>query len=425
MKQTSLLAALSLAALALSGCDALSSGGFNCTTQETAYTEEVAQHGILQADIPALGPFPMALVLSTDGVNALLSTILDQQLPMLEEDINDLLTIRFQPELPRIQIASVGDCVGCVLTSMDFEIEVGNNFLGFTNGGGGATLALPIALAPVDNRSTALMAMMDEARFMDLSLSIAGLSTDDSQLVKNFLTDLATDYVREELGSQEISRINSWELGQGEMALAARGPMIFGDQGTLLIGMQSNLSLPETVSLEEQATLPPGAQIGLQIHPGMLLGVTQRLMAEGSIASSYDVSGEPEDDGDHQVSLMAMDTDTDSLSTVFRVWRTGGGLCGFVDLASSMSMTVDTQAVSISVDDIAVVDGEGSGSFLSENAWLASGFMDSLTDALSLTMNYRDFAVEGEKRMAVPSATSLNIDNRGLTVFLNLGIEEK
>lgn len=427
MKTTNLaLGALGLAsAMSLLGCDALSSGGFNCTTQETAYNEEIAQQGILQDTIADVGPFPMALVVSTDGVNTLLSTILDQDLPMIEQDVGGILTLRFQPQLPQIQIATVPDCPGCVMTSMDFDIQVGNSLLGFTNGRGAAAMSLPIALAPIDNRSTSLMAMMDEASFMDLELEVGGLSTSDSQLVRNVLVDLATDYVREEFGSQEISKINSWELGQGDMTLAARGPMIFPDQGTLLIGLNSNLSLPQTVSLEQQAALPEGAQMGLQIHPGMLLGATQRLMVEGSIASQYDLDGDASESGDNHVSLMAMDTNTDSLSTVFRVWRTGGGLCGFVDLASSMSMSVDTEKVQISVDDIQVMDGEGSGQFISENAWLASGFMDSLTDALSLQVNYNDFAVEGKDRMAVPQANSINLDNRGLSVFLNLGIQEK
>lgn len=413
--------------LALLGCGGISSGGFDCAQQSGAYEETAAQQGLLQNTIPDNGPYPMALVLSTDAINTLLSTVLDQNLPMVSEDIaGGLLSVKFQPSLPKIQIAAVEGCASCVLTSMEFEVQAGNNLLGFSNGRGAATLSLPISLAPKGNRSTALMAQMDEATFQSIELDIAGISSSDFQTLEDFLTDLATEYLQQELGSQEISTINSWELGQGEMALAARGPQIFPNQGTILVGLNSNLVLPEATTLEEQATLPEGSQIGLQIHPGMLLSVSQRLMNEGEIASTYDGSGNEDEEGQNQVTLTTMQTtENDELNTIFRIWRTGGGLCGYVDMSSSMSLNINSEAVQIDVSDLEIIDGSGSGQLLSENTWLASDLLQSLADNLSLTMNYNDFAVEGDRMKATPQASGVSIDGKGLSVFLNLGLEEK
>lgn len=421
------LAAVS--ALALAACDGISGSGFNCAVQDLAYEEEISQQGALQSSVPDAGPYPMALVLNTDSLNMLLSTVLDRDLPMVEQELETPLgnlDIQVQPALPQLEIAAVEGCPGCILTSMDFEIAIGNNVIGFTNGRGAASLSLPIGLAPSGLKSTSLMAQMDEATFQNISLQIEGFDTEDYPELDNILEDIATDYLRQELGAQEISTIKSWELGQGDMVLAARGPVIFPEQKTLLVGLHSNLSLSPTATLDEQATLPEGSVMGLQFHPELLLGTSQRLMTEGEIPASYDEDGATDDEGNNQVSLMAMQTtDDNDLRTTFRVWRTGGGLCGTLDMASSMSMTADTESVQIQLNDLEIVDSTGSGQFVEQGAWLGGDFLQSLTENLSLAVNYKDFAVEGERMKAVPSANSVTIDGRGVSVFLGLGIQEK
>ena len=111
---------------------------------------------------------------------------------------------------------------------------------------------------------------------------------------------------------------------------------------------------------------------------------------------------------------------TDALTTDFRIWRTGGGLCGFADITSSMAFQVDSSNVTIDVSDLRVTDGEGIGEFFAEASWLAGDFLDELTDQLSLTVNYRDFAVDGDGGKVVPAANSATINGRGMSIYLDL-----
>jgi hypothetical protein len=90
-----------------------------------------------------------------------------------------------------------------------------------------------------------------------------------------------------------------------------------------------------------------------------------------------------------------------------------------------MSMTADTESVQIQLNDLEIVDSTGSGQFVEQGAWLGGDFLQSLTENLSLAVNYKDFAVEGERMKAVPSANSVTIDGRGVSVFLGLGVQEK
>ncbi len=418
------LAALALAgaALGLGGClGGGGGGGFDCEAQTEAFDETSAEQGLLQAEVPAEGPFPMAMVLSTSAVNKLLATVLDQDLPAVREEV-DIFSVTFQPQLPTIEIASVAQCPGCVITSLAFDIQVDTGVLGEISGGGNARLALPVGLAPISNVKTGLVASMDEASFLDLELTIGDLSTQDVQLVEDVIKNIATDYVRERFGAVEVVRFDSWKLGDDEMLLAARGPMIFPEQGTIVVGLHSNLLLPASTTIEEQAALPEGSELGLQIHPELLLTAMQRMLNTGAIPREYDASGNTDRRGDHQVTLDAMSSsDSDKLNTSFTIWRTGGGLCGFAQVSSDMSLSLDAEGVTLEADNFQITDGEGIGMLLSDaaNSWLGGDFLQSLTENMALAINYREFGVEEEGEVQ-PKANGLKIDGRGLSVFLNL-----
>ena len=409
----------------------LSGGGFDCTEQTNALEQTEAAQGILLESLPKYDEvpqderaYPMALVLNTDAINTLLAAVLDQELPPIRQSLGGLLDIEVQPALPLIQIGGNND----MLASLDMEVSVGNDLLGHTNGMAGATMRLPVELAPQNERETSFMARMDQAEFLDIELGIGGLNTRDSRLVTDFLTDLATDIVQDEYGATEVTMIKSWELGDGDMLLSAQGLRISGDQNTLLIGLGTNVATSsegmfQPNELAAQATIPADAQVGLHIHPNLLLGVTQRLMFEGHIERNYDEDGAADEQGDHQVTIMNMglaEDGSDALSTDFRIWRTGGGLCGFADISSNLAFQVDSSNVTIDVSNLRVTDGEGVGEFFAEASWLAGDFLDALTDQLSLTVNYRDFAVEGDGGKVVPEANSATINGRGMSVYLDL-----
>lgn len=417
----------------------LNGAGFDCNEQTSALEQTEAAQGILLEELPKFEgvpeedrAYPMALVLNTDAINTLLAAVLDQELPPIKQDLGGLLEIEVQPALPLIQIGQNND----FLAGLDMEVQVGNDFLGHTNGTAAAMMRLPVELAPQSDRETSFMARMDQAEFLNIELGIGGLSTSDSRLVSDFLADLATDILQDEYGATEVTSVKSWELGDGDMLLSAQGLRISGAENTILIGLGSNVQTSsegmfQPNELAGQATIPGDAQVGLHIHPSLLLGVTQRLMTEGHIERSYDEDGAADQEGDHQVTIMHMGlgemAEGDEVSSVsaplttdFRIWRTGGGLCGFADISSSLSAQVTGSEITVDVSDLSVTDGEGVGAFFAEASWLAGDFIDALTDQLSLTLNYREFAVEGDGGMVVPEANALTLNGTGISVYLDL-----
>ncbi len=430
LKPNVILILTSLLALSTASCGALSGGGFDCETQGEAYEQEEASQGILLDSLPDYAgtpeserAYPMALVLSTDAVNTLLAASLGQELPEIERSVA-LLTVGVQPSLPLLQIGANDD----VLVSLDMGLSVGISGATSTNGSATATMRIPVELAPQSERETFLMARMDQAEFLDIAVSINGLSSGNSRLVTELLTSLATDIIQSEYGPTNVTSVSSWSLGDGDMLLSAQGLRISGAEGTILIGLGTNVAVTTSGNFQPdelvaQASLPQDAQVGLHLHPDLLLGVSQRLMNEGHIARDYDEDGAADADGVHQVTLTGMtlsETGTDALTTEFRVWRTAGGLCGFADVASDLAFQVSGDAVTLDVSNLEVTGGEGSGEILAESAWLAGDFLDVLAEQLSLTVNYRDFAIEGDGGSVIPRANSATINGRGMSVYLDL-----
>jgi hypothetical protein len=366
----------------------------------------------------------MAMILSTDAVNKLLASILEQDPLRIPDQDLGLLTVRVEPELPTIQIASVQGCPGCVLSNWRFSVQVDLG-LDVINGSASAALALPVGLTDVSGAETGLIASMDEATFLDLEVSVGGLSTSQVGLVDELIREEATRLLRNELGAVELSRFDAWQLGDDELLLKARGPFIFPEEGTMVLGLHTNLALPPTATVVEQATLPEGSEMGIQLHPELMLTVMQRMLNVGVIPRESDANGQADRRGDHQVTLEAMSSSdaSDGLKTSFRVWRTGGGLCGFADVSSDLSMRINGDFVQLEADNFDVEGGEGIGALLTDSSetWLASDFMQSLTENLALTINYRDFGSEEEEGNLEPRTTELVVDGRGLSVFLNLG----
>lgn len=426
MKSAGAMVAVAGAAMTLTSCIDTGSGGFSCSAQTAAFEQTAQAQGVLQEDAPTDGPFPMAMVLSTDAVNNLLARVLDQNLPSISQDAGGFLTVTLRPELPTVEIAQVAGCPGCILSDLNFGIDV-ETPLGTLSGDGAAGLSLPVALAPAGQQQTGLMAMMDEATVTNLSVEVAGLSTGDVALVEETIETLTTRYLRREFGAIEVARLDSWKLGDDDMFLAARGPTIFPEQGTMVIGLHTNLILPTATSVQEQATLPEGSQLGVQIHPDLLLTAMQRLMGVGVIAREYDGNGNADARGDHQVTLSTMRaTDSEKLNTSFRIWRTGGGLCGFADISSDMSLRVNGSFVELEAENFTVDGGEGVGGILADAAstWLQGEFMNNLTDQMSLAINYRELSNDSADDQPEPQANEVIIDGRGLSVFLNLGVQE-
>ncbi|MEL6178961.1 MAG: hypothetical protein AAFS10_08400, partial [Myxococcota bacterium] len=401
-------------------------GGFDCTAQTTNYDTATANTGLLVDTVPVDGPFPMAMVLSQDGVNNLLATVLDREFQSVTIEDSGY-SIRIKPSLPIIQLENFTDCPTCVLANMDLDIERVEVF-GINLGSATAvtTIGLPVSMQAKNNTTTGLMAEMNNATIRNLDLNLSGFSLSDVPLLQDLVTDWATSYVQTEFGATELVELDSWQVSD-DVLLAARGPVIFPEQRTILLGLHTNLSLPGTASLQQQATLPQNTQMGLQFHPDLLLGMVQRLMTEDTIPTDYDEQGNFTGGGDHRISMSAMTASETGagLRTDFRIWRTGGGLCGFADVSSTLAAQISGDDVRFTAQDFEITGGDGIGQFLDQSQWLAGDFIESMTRNIELTVNYKEMGFEGEEKEIVPKANALTIDGSGLSVFLDLGIQDK
>jgi len=424
MKASNLLiASTALATGAVLACNGLGGGSFSCPTQQAAYEDASSQEGILLEEIPGDGPYPMAMVISQDGVNRLLASVLDQTLPPIKQNLAQGVSYTAKPELPAISFETFDDCANCVRASMAFDLGVELFGVKVDDGRGAVTVRVPIELAAKGNSSTALLAHLEEAVVEDIDLQIAGLDSNNFNIVEDALIDETRNYIRSEFGMTEVVSLDSWAIGDGDVLLAARGPIIDTTNRTILLGMHSNLNLPMATTLAQQSQLPEGVPMSLQFHPNLLLSMGQRLMTEGHIARDYDESGNTKSDGDHHVSLMQMSTaDGGKLNTDFRIWRTSGGLCGFADVTSALGLQVTDSSVHVQAEDLQVSGGEGSGSFIAENQWLVSDFMQSFTEQIEFTVNYKEVSTESDTETVQPEATLVEVDGRGVTVYLDLGL---
>lgn len=407
-----------LLVFSLSGCDTLAQTLGACGEARASYEQGISGQGRLLDAPPAEGPYAMALVVSEAAANDLLAAVTDHQLPTLSESVSGL-TVAFTPRFPKLQIASLADCPGCILADLEFEVSVGVSGLGSFTGGGKAGLGVPLALVPGAVRQTRLLAGLDRARVRSLDLTVQGLSLSQVPALQGVVQGLAEELMNDRIGEKELTTIDSWSIGSGETELAARGPAIFAAERTLVVGLATNLALPPTSTLEDQATLPPGTDLSLRFHPGLLLGLSQRLMSEGEIPSSYDAGGAASASGDNHVSLEDMAAgDQGALRTTFRVYQLGDAVCGSVDLAGDLGLQITGEAVSVQARSLKVVGGDGAGRLLAEAGWLGGDFLSSLVGNLELTLNYRDLQVGGAP--ADLAATSLTIDGSGVTVNLDL-----
>lgn len=423
MRTTTAMIAASLMAVGAAAASCSSLGGaFDCPAQQTSYQSAIANDGVLQDSIAEEGPFPMAMVMSADAVNTMLRGVLDQSLPpIVVSDSGATLTAH--PSIPIVQIVSIADCPSCVLADMEFDMDVEVPFLGTQSGTGAVTMALPVSMQPKGTTATGLIAQLDQADILSLDIDINGFALSDFPGIQSAFEDETTSYVREEFGATEVVELDSWKIGAGDVMLAARGPMLFPESGTILMGLNTNLSLPPGATLAEQATLPEDAQMGMQFHPELLLSMSKRLMTEGEIPQDLDEDGNEDSAGNNHVSMDSMVPSDGMLHTAFTVWRTGGGVCGFAKVGTDMALSINESQIDMAATNVQIEDSDGAGDFVN-NQWIAGDFLKELTNNLELTVNYKEFSVEGDGKTVVPSATSLNVTGQGLSIYMDLNLEE-
>ena len=411
--------------ISCSGFSVTDSLGLECTEYTDEYASKMADSGLLLDDISAdTQAYPMAVVLSQHAVNALFREISEIEIPEIRQSTDVLLGqelgVSIRPQLPLLQIGGDGSCAQCIQAHVPFD--VGLELAGFElpRGAGSFSVQVPVGLQPEGNRETALIAAFQSIEVIDLELNLPGEANRFFEFVEPLINYGLSELLQSRFSDARIATIDSFSLGAGEVLLAARGPFVNHDHGTITLALQSNLPLGPGIATEAQAQLPDGAEIGIVIHPGLLGAMGRRMLFEDVIPKAYDANGNPRQDGGMLFTLDGVSGSDDGLlrarSTLFQT----DGLCGSVDLAASIGLSADASGISLSVRDVQVSNGRGSGQLLQAADSLAGNYLDSLLQTLSLTINYGEITGGEAGSETSFDIFSFNVDSRGITLYRDL-----
>ncbi len=419
-------------ALSLSACRG-ADREFDCSYQAERFEAAAEKEGVLLSVVAETFTYPLAMMISEEGINRLLGGVVGDDVPFASEMQLGPARVKFTPlTAPVIDVVSIPTCNQCVLFSLEFKFGVvqGDPEEGLTAGLGDAYMAIPIRLRERDDGSAALVALYDEATVSKMDLNANGIDSEDFEAISGALALLATDIVREQYGETELLVIGSLDIGNQDVKAQARDLFVVPDLDAIVLGMETNLELPEGAGLDQPKALPEDTAMGLIFDPQMILAVSQRMIVEGEIARRYGEDGQPAEDGLYGVTMDNMTAGTvnnDRLDTTFRVWRTDEGYCGYAIAEMPLILGIDASSgLSVSPGNVSVVGGGGSGrlaadreELIMQNEGLIDNFKAALAEQVGLTLNYRSIGVEGSSIFFEP----LNIDVDAETDTVNFYLD--
>jgi hypothetical protein len=401
---------------------------FDCEYQETEFRADAAREGMLLDPIPQGGPYPVAIKFSEVGVNKLLEGVVGQDVPFTGELpfvwYTGPVTLFFEAtSQPVIELESLEGCPTCVQYSFDFDVQMFS-----TNGDpqgagiGSVKFRIPMELEPKSETSTVLIADYSRLRVQELYLSAFGLETEEHPALVEALGLFMQKKIRSEYGKTELLTLDSWEIGENDTRLLARKLIVFPEDDTLMLAMQSNLPLPPGAGLELTGEMPMGIPMVVDFDIAMFEAMVERLMDDGTIPRVYDSDGTPDEDGNYGVTLdhiVGGAEGQDFMTTQFKVWRFAEGYCGYA--VATMDLDVDLvegEGVVLTAGDVAVLGGKGAGavaanetSLIEDNQDVVKSFREGVAGNLGATINYDALAIEGSAIVFETLATDVVVDH--------------
>ena len=412
-------------AILMAGCEYLDENGSTCTSYQSDYASTIAESANLLDVVPESSEqFPMALVINQRALNTMFSQLTNTDIPELTDStrvLGQTVAVSLQPELPLLEIGGTSSCGDCIRANVPFDIGGSVAGAAIPRGIGSIDVQMPIRLVPQDGGETALVAEFQQVDILNLDIDLgSGVADTVFNAVEPMASQLLTNYLQTRFNDARIATMSPWAIGSGEVLLAGRGPFVFPDEGSVVIAMQSNLPLSALPTIQADAQLPEGADMGVVFHPEVLGAMARRMTFEGVIPQQYDDAGQASDSGTMSLTMGDITGTADGLlRTSSTLWRTGSG-CGAVDVVAAMGLSVSDSSFTLDVADVAFENGTGAGMLLTSGSWLTSGFMSSLTNVLETTINYDQiFGGEAEEQ-ADMGAFEASIDGAGITAFFNL-----
>lgn len=398
---------------------ALTAGGcrgedvyFDCDEQELAFRDVADREGQLLDPTPQGEPYPVALKFSEDGLNRLLEGVVGQDVPFTGELpfvwFSGPGTLNFEAtSTPVIELETLEGCPTCVLYSLDFNVVmIGANGDPEGAGVGSVKFRIPMLLEPDGERATILYADYTKLRVQELWLSAFGLETEEHEALVEALGLFMQEKIQENYGKTELLRLDSWEIGNNDVRLLARKLIVFPEDDTLAVAMQSNLPLPPGGGLEITGAMPVGVPMVADFDIALFEAMVERLLQEGEIPRVYNEDGEPDEDGNYGVTIdfiRGAQAGQEFMTSQFKVWRFADGYCGYA--VAQMDLDVDfdsTDGISLTPSEVVVIGGQGSGAvaaqeqeLVDENQDVVDTFRSGVADNLATTINYDALAIEG------------------------------
>lgn len=412
---------------------------FDCENQRGRFDERAFEEELpLAAEVPAKGPWPVAMQLTEDGVNKLLASIIDEDVPfsgsvpfgVLPQGPADAM---FSPtSAPELRLDAVKGCKTCVVFHLDFGVQLSSPEMDLSSGAGFVDLNIPLRIETAAGVSR-VVADYNEATIGDWYLSVFGFDSETHTMLAGALKLLMAEQIAANYGEVVLLEVGTWQVGQGAVDLQMRGLEIFTDEGNrkLVLGMHTNLPLGKGVGLDVSQPLPNGSVLAVSMDPGLLLPMAHQMLAEGEIARVYDDEGNPDPHGIYGVTLENIDANAqgnESLDSTFRVWRVGEGYCGYAEAVMPLNLGVETTGtITVTPGSAQLVAGEGSGAaalqekkLVDENQHLIDTFRADLAAQLADTLNFSALDIEGSSVVFTNEGIDLTVDE--MRTYLNFTV---
>jgi hypothetical protein len=429
------------------GCDTAScvrgaDPTLDCTVQSEAFMASYADDGQLLAEIPDKNTYPMAMVLTEVGLNRLLTENVSGKIPFASSLPFGPLELKFTPTSePKILIERVKYCSQCILFTVDFSFGLlDGDGEGQGSGLGTAQVSIPLSLTQNDDGTSSLVANYEKINVLELPFITMGISSEDEPGLQGALEILLTEELQKNFGPTELLRLEPWTIGDGKVQLAARDFQIFHDTRVISFALQTNLDLPPDFSIAIADRLPNGlpdtVPMLIQMHPGLLFVMAQRMIVEGKISRNYNDDGQPDPDGLYGMTLESMEANDISGSNIldvgFRVWRTQDDYCGYADAVTGLKLGIANNSISVTpTDELRVVGGEGIGELAATdeelvemNKKLVESFKKDLSEQVGITINYNDLNVAGATVAFEAAGLALTKGNIDIVIDFQVYAEE-
>jgi hypothetical protein len=389
----------------------------------------------LLSPVPDRGPYPVALQLSEEGVRRLLgSAVADKEVPFTGTLPLGPATADFYPEgEPRIEFADTAVCRSCLLLSIEFGIDLYSGDNPISSGPGEVKLSIPMRLEADEAAGVStLIADYSQAKVEYMQLFIYGIDTEEHPALAGALEVLMTERIQEEFDAVPLLELGSWVIGQGEIRLLARELIVRPEDGKLVLGMHTNLPLPQGAGLDLAGELPGDYPMAVTMDTALFLTMSHRMFDEGEIARRYDESGKPDATGTYGVTLDQLAGNVagnPQLDTQFRIWRLQEGYCGFADAVMPLDVKINNTRTGIDIvpGSATIIGGEGIGEaavqmpeIVEENQDLIETFRSDLADAVGSTVNYDSLDLEGST--IVFAVDEVTVDPAAINSYLNFQV---